>query len=138
MGPRPDSSSSDEIEELHPISSSLLPKPSLITRLKAITRSLPASVPIGLQDDPLAAFSTHPQHLVLPDQDPWEDVIDSLFNRIIGASKSVVDLMVIIRRGEYGMDGFAEFIRACVEDLGITPVLLEMRVERVIQAMINL
>jgi hypothetical protein len=99
---------------------------------------LPLSVPIGRQDEPLACFAVNPENLVQAGQDAWEDVIDPTFNQVIGFGRTTVEIAGFIRRGEYGMDGFCNWTEKCLECLHIAPSLLEMRLERVAQAMIHL
>jgi hypothetical protein len=112
-------------------------KPTLLTRLHTLAVNLPLSIPIGSQDEPLGCFAVNPKDLILADQDAWEDVIDPMFNQVIGFGKSTLEIAAFIRRGEYGMDGFCKWTAVCVEQLGIPLSLLEMRLERVIQAMIH-
>ena len=69
-----------------------------------------------------------------PRSDTWEDVINPAFNHIIGFRLTTVQLTSPIRWGHYGMDGFCEWTAMCINVLHI-PALLEMRVERVINAM---
>lgn len=110
----------------------------LLSRLRALTVNLPLSVPIGYQGEPLACFAVNPELLVQPGQDAWEDVVDPTFNQVIGFGRTTIEIAGFIRRGQYGMDGFCNWTAACLESLKISPSLLEMRLDRVMQAMIHL
>src|SRR5882762_2790937 len=92
--------------------------------------NLPQSVPVGNQNEPLGCFADSPEDLILPGQDPWEDVI--------GFGKSTPEIAALIRCGEYGMDGFCNWTTACIERLGIPLSILKMRLDRVMQAMVYL
>jgi hypothetical protein len=111
---------------------------TLLSRLRILTANLPLSVPIGRQGEPLACFAVNPENLVQAGQDAWEDVVDPTFNQVIGFGRTTVEIAGFIRRGEYGMDGFCNWTEICLERLHIAPSLLEMRLERVAQAMIYL
>jgi hypothetical protein len=52
----------------------------LLTRLCALTLSLPVSVPTGTPTEPLALFSNNPKDPVLPREDAWEDVVNLAFD----------------------------------------------------------
>lgn len=111
----------------------------LLSRLRALTSSLPLSVPIGLSTDVLACFAQDPRVLLLPGQDAWEELIDPTYNRAIGFGKSTAEIQGLIRRGKFGMDGFCDWTTVCFELLlDKAPALLELRLEKIIQAMINL
>ena len=111
---------------------------TLLSRLRILTANLPLSVPVGCQGEPLACFAVDPEDLVQAGQDAWEDVVDPTFNQVIGFGRTTVEIAGFIRRGEYGMDGFCNWTESCLERLNIAPPLLEMRLERVVQAMIHL
>jgi hypothetical protein len=111
----------------------------LLLRLRALTSSLPISVLIGLSTDVLAGFAKDPRALLLPGQDPWEELIDHMYNRAIGFGKSTAEIQGLLRRGKFRMDGFCDWTTACFELLlDKAPALLESRLERIIQAMINM
>jgi hypothetical protein len=50
-------------------------------------------------------------------------------NGTIGYGKSVVQVAEIVKRGDLGMDGFCNWISVCLNELKISPPLLEMRLE---------
>ena len=114
------------------------PQLNMLSRLRALIANLPLSVPVGQLDEPLACFAVNPKDLILPGQDAWEDVIDPTFNQVIGFGKTTIDIAKVIRRGEYGMDGFYNWTASCLEHLNIAPSLLEIRLDRIMQAMIHL
>jgi hypothetical protein len=116
-----------------------VPAPSalLISRLRNLAANLPASVPLGSENEPLSCFATSPVDSIPPGEDAWESVINPTLDRVIGFGKSTPEIASFIRRGPLGMDGFCNWITACIEDLGISTDILEGRLERVMQAMIN-
>jgi hypothetical protein len=110
----------------------------LLMRLRTYTQNLPLSIPLGTPSDPFANFSSNPEDLIKPGSDAWEHVIDPAFNRVIGFGLTTAQLADLIKWGHYGMDGFCEWTATCINVLHIAPALLETRVERVIDAMVNL
>jgi hypothetical protein len=66
----------------------------LLTRLRALTLSLPVSVPTGTPTEPLALFSNNPKDLVLPGEDAREDVVDPAFNWVIGFGTTTGDVLI--------------------------------------------
>jgi len=133
-----DHASPEKAAEGSPLDTPPVQDVTFLSRLRMLAANLPISIPVGKQDEPLGCFAANPRDLILPEQDAWEDVIDPTFNRVIGFGKSTPEIATLIRRGSYGMDGFCDWTTACIEHLGIPSSLLEMRLERVMQAMINL
>ena len=111
----------------------------LLSRLHALMSSLPLSVPISLSTDVLAGFAKDPRALLLPCQDPWEELIDPMNNCAIGFGKSTAKIQGLLERGKFRMDMFCDWTTACFELLlDKAPALLESRLKRIIQAMINM
>lgn len=108
---------------------------TLIRRLSTMTSRLSSAIPIALETDVLARFKDSPLLAVLPNEDPWESVIDPLLNQTIGFGVQSTEIAQFIRRGPMGMDGFCRWIEICLMDLKIDASLLEMRLERVFDAM---
>jgi hypothetical protein len=109
----------------------------MMAHLRACTASLLLLVPIGTNTEPLACFATHPQSLLLLGQDIWEDVINPTYNCILGFGRTIAEILGIIRQGKFGMDGVYSWTKSCIKELGITPTLLEMHLDHLMQAMIN-
>ncbi|KAF8160309.1 hypothetical protein BJ912DRAFT_1151048 [Pholiota molesta] len=107
----------------------------LLRHLRHVIDTLPSSVPEGVQSDALAAYSSLP--VIDPDDDegPFHS-IDSALNRIIGFGATAASLKPLIRRGQFGMDGLFRYLRVCIEDIKIEPVLLEGKIERLVDAMV--
>jgi hypothetical protein len=109
----------------------------LITRLCALSSQLPEDIPIGQESDPFAIFSGDPQESIVANSndDPWEYVVDPALNRVIGFGVSARQIADIIKRGPFGIDGFCQWIKICMVELEVSPVLLEMRLVRVFDAL---
>jgi hypothetical protein len=115
---------------------------SMLQRFRALVSNLPPSVPTACPTDVLAQFGGDLLAMARPvinaGEDPWEVVIDPLLNRTIGYGKSVVQIAEIVKRGDLGMDGFCNWISVCLDELKISPSLLEMKLERIFDAMVLL
>lgn len=108
---------------------------ALVQKLYDLTSCLPDTIPIAGETDVLACFKDDPCNAILPGEDPWETHIDPQLNRVIGFGKTPQEIALFIRRGRLGMDGFCAWIEICVSDLNIQPHMLELRLERVFEAM---
>ena len=144
MGPQPIAITSEPtpfiVLDEEPFKNPPIPSKShpLITRLHALVASLPMSVTIGTDNDKFKCFAVDPTTMVQPGNDPWEDVVNPTYNRVIRFGRSALDIAGLIRRGQYGMEGFCNWSEACIERLDILPSLLEGRLGKVMQAMINM
>jgi hypothetical protein len=107
---------------------------SLMDQLRVATGRLPITVSVGTEDDILAQFSGAP--FVDPNEyeDPWE-MVDKTLNGVIGYGMSVAAVSAIIQRGRFGMDGLCDWLETCISEYGISPDLLEGKVQRLLDAM---
>jgi hypothetical protein len=106
-----------------------------------VISTLPTTIPLGCETDLIASFSSNAVTLIGPGQDTWEEVIHGQIDRLMydgGRPKNSLELSLSVRRGELGMNGFANWLETCFFELGIGLGMLEMRIERIIQAMVLL
>lgn len=85
----------------------------------------------------MGAFSGNPSTHILQGDDAWE-TIDRMLNRVFGYGVAVEQLTSIITRGPFGMDGMYNWVKVCIEELKIDEVLLDGKVQRLIDAMLLL
>ena len=114
-------------------------KPSttaFFTCLRNATNSLPDTVPLATAADTLAQFSGDPT-VDEDDEDAWQ-MVDKTLNRIIGYGATIEEISTLIRRGKFGMDGLCIWLEKCVSTLRIEEVLLENKVNRLVEAMVLL
>ena len=64
--------------------------------------------------------------------------LTSTFNCVIGFGKSTPEIAALIRHREYGMDEFYNLTMLCIKHLEILSLLLETRLDWVIQAIVHL
>ncbi|KDR81053.1 hypothetical protein GALMADRAFT_91766 [Galerina marginata CBS 339.88] len=62
-------------------------------------------------------------------------MVDQALNRVIGYGATVDEISMLIRRGQFGMDGLCCWLEKCVSTLRIEEVLLENKVNRLVEAM---
>jgi len=98
----------------------------LVTRLRTISARLPESVPVGQEFGLFAAFFGDPQDSIVADNDPWESVIDTCLNHIIGFGTSTHQIADIVRCRLFGIDGFCQRFEVCMVEPEISPELLEI------------
>ena len=108
---------------------------NLLNRLRVLTSNLPDSVLVAGPEDIFACFAHDPCTEVEEGQDPYEVTVDRTLSNAVGYEKQADDVAQLIRRGPLGMDAFCTWIEICLVNLGIAPGLLEMRVQRVCEAM---
>ena len=105
----------------------------LLLELKKFTASLPTLIPEGVVGEPLARYSGNPCFELEDGDEPWE-FVDNALNQTIGFGTTPEDIAKFVRRGPLGMDGLCHWLQACIVDLKIDEVLLEGKIDRVIEA----
>lgn len=125
----------ESVTPTHDRPTQMAPSQGLIHRLCTLVASLPSSIPVACPSDVLARFAQDPRNEIEEGEDPYEAVIDRALSNAIGYEKQAVDVAEIIRRGALGMDGFCEWVKICVFDLNVPVSLLELRLERICEAM---
>lgn len=110
----------------------------LLEELHTTIQTLPENVATGLPSDELAVFFTPAKDFVEDGQDAWEEVVNPLLDRVLGFGATADSIRALIRRGPYGMDGVYRYLVSCVFDLKISAGLFEGKVERLLQAMVEL
>jgi len=108
---------------------------TLLEKLRQVINNLPHSVQLGASTDILARFSGDPHSELEEGDEAWE-MVDRALNRVIGFGATIEEISRMIRRGEFGMDGMLNWLTICIRQLNIDEVLLEMKIERLIEAMI--
>jgi hypothetical protein len=108
---------------------------TLLEKLHQVIDNLPHSVQLGASTDILACFSGDPRSELEEGDEAWE-MVDRALNRVIGFGATIEDISRMIQRGEFGMDGMLNWLTICIRELNIDEVLLEMKMERLIEAMI--
>ena len=126
---------------LHPnhknnVDSSTQVTSTFFTCLCNATESLPESVPLATAADTLAQFSGD-LSLGEDDEDAWQ-MVDQALNRIIGYGGTVDEISTLIWCGEFGIDGLCCWLEKCVSTLRIEEVLLENKVNHLVEAMVKL
>ena len=106
----------------------------LLNQFKAAIDSLPLVISIGINSDDLAAFSGNPVALIGPDDEPWE-ILDQVLNWLISYGATPEGIQSIIQWGQFGMDGMYKWVKACIKDLHINELLLEGKIQQLIEAM---
>ena len=87
--------------------------------LRALTASVPTSVPIGIENDQFTYFAVDLKSII-SGKDPWGDTINPTYDQMIGFGRSALDIAGLIRRGQYRMEGLFNRSKACIARLDIT------------------
>lgn len=107
---------------------------AMLRQLWLLTSRLPTTVPIGTSEDKFACFHGDPCEGLRPGEDAWETLVHPALV-LIGYNKQSPLIAQDIRRGKWGMDGFCQWIEVCVRELKVSASLLEMKLDRLCDAM---
>jgi hypothetical protein len=96
---------------------------------------IPADTPLAGQDHRLANFAGDPQACVDPELDDWADILSPMFKRSFGwgVEENRENVMGMLQRGEYGLDGFLRFLRYFVNHRGLAVAMFESKVEMLVE-----
>ncbi|KAF8148808.1 hypothetical protein B0H34DRAFT_679492 [Crassisporium funariophilum] len=99
----------------------------LLAKLQHLIENLPETIPEGTQDDKLAYFAGDPVDFDNPSlnaDELWEESLNSHLKSVFGCGAED-DIKNLIRRGSYGLDGLANFVKYFVATRGINEALFE-------------
>ena len=108
----------------------------LLEEIRTKSECVPSAVLEGSAIDALAQFSADPT-LYLSCNEPWENV-NGILHGGFGYDATVEDLVKLIRCGPYGIVGFTNWVEACIRIVKIDGVLLENRLEKILEAVVSL
>jgi hypothetical protein len=100
---------------------------------------IPHTIPLADENHPLAIFSGNPTDHINANLDDWEDILNPMIHRAFGYGATVESEQVLAglgRRGQYGLDGFYQFMDYFVVHRGLQGGLLEGKVN-ILLAVIN-
>ncbi len=104
---------------------------SALRRLQSLILLLPDNVPMAGPDDLLAVFSGNPESIhddpSVATQDLWEEILNQKMHIFFG--KTDTNLESLIQWGQYGIEGFVNFVTYFVEKRGVNPVLFDSQVQ---------
>ncbi|KAJ6449855.1 hypothetical protein C8R45DRAFT_1128561 [Mycena sanguinolenta] len=110
----------------------------LLAQLHSAISTLPSTVPLASTDDFLARFAVNPVYFLLPGVDPWEGFVHQTLSSLLldgEQPRTTIQLSRLIRRGDFGMDGFLLWLRRCLLDVKIPFPMIEGPTRRIIRAM---
>ncbi|KAG7089250.1 hypothetical protein E1B28_010949 [Marasmius oreades] len=127
----------------NPIATSVLPAPKLppsypfIEEFTRKVKALPRSIPTAPKTHVLAQYAGYteqPQNLTkdIPDEDLWKEFDTGLTNLI--PNGAVETRTHLVMRGKYGLAGLVGLVRHLAYDRRMDCVVLEPKLERLIQA----
>ncbi|KAJ7576654.1 hypothetical protein C8J56DRAFT_799797, partial [Mycena floridula] len=115
--------------------------PKFLRKLQNLVGRLPDSIPEGTLNVGLGIYGGKPENRVtdvnLSSDDLWEEIVNPLLHQVFW-NKPVENIIPLISRGEYGMDGFITFVTYFVSR-GISELLFHQQIsmlENAITAML--
>ncbi|KAG6849113.1 hypothetical protein H0H93_011212 [Arthromyces matolae] len=110
----------------------------LLIRLDSAVETIPMDLPMASSDHCLAPFAGDPKQAITaePASDDWENILNPMFHAAFGWARegSFHDLDSLAQRGQYGVDGFREFLWYFVRNRGLKGSLIENKVNMIISA----
>ena len=131
--------------EAHHTSSSMVPGQvcrgcergwELMTELKNAEDRMDATISLGKEGDEISLFGIEKakgQCMGVDKDEIWE-IVNPELDRFLGFGKSASEIQSLIRRGNMGVTGFREYLTYLVEEGGVAGVMLDGKVERLIDA----
>ncbi|KDR67270.1 hypothetical protein GALMADRAFT_47197, partial [Galerina marginata CBS 339.88] len=107
-----------------------VPAPSrsrLLAKLEHFIENLPDTIPEGNEYDKLAYFAGNPADYDTPSlnaDDLWEESLNNRLKSVFGWGAEE-DIKNLLRRGRYGLDGLANFVKYFVVKRGVDEALFE-------------
>lgn len=92
-------------------------------------------IPPADRDNRLAVFAGNPMAYTGPEADDWETVLGPMIKTAFGwgEEENRMAIKEMIQRGEYGLDGFHNFLKHFVIHRGLKGGLFEAKVKIVIE-----
>ena len=108
----------------------------LMTKLKDAEDRMDATIPLGKEGDEISFFGIEKakgQCMGVDKGEIWE-IVNPELDRFLGFGRSASEIQSLIRRGKMGVTGFREYLTYLVEEGGVAGVMLDGKVERLIDA----
>lgn len=107
-----------------------------MTKLKEAEDRMDVTIPLGKDGDEISSFDVErakSQCMAVAKDEVWE-IINPQLDRSLGFGRSTSEIQSLLRRGNMGVTGFRRYLTYLVEEGGVTGVMLEGKVERLIDA----
>lgn len=121
-----------------PLNLSPCPKAvALLESLKSALNWLPASLPDATADDTLAQHfgkGSLPKDPPTSTDDIFETIVNPTLDRVLGSNFKNHEITAMLRGGPLGLDAVYEWLHTVIHVYGISYLLLEGRINRLIDA----
>ncbi|KAE9394828.1 hypothetical protein BT96DRAFT_998151 [Gymnopus androsaceus JB14] len=101
--------------------------------LRHLAVQLPLSVPIAEPTSAISAVTGDPCLLVSDPVEAWE-ILNPIIHSVFGYQSTADSIAHLVKRGPFGLDGFCNWVDACVEKLNVDEALLEPKVLLLLEA----
>jgi hypothetical protein len=110
----------------------------LLQDLEAATNRIPCDVPSATPDDPLSAFAIDPRACVAESEEESEGdwpIVNAMLKSSFGWGEIEMAAAIprMLKRGEYGLDGFIKFMKFFVVERSLQGVMFETKVEALVR-----
>jgi len=107
-----------------------------MTELKEAEDRMSLTIPLGKEGDEISSFSVERAmgECMGRDKDVIWELINPDLDRLLGFGRPAGEIQSLLRRGNMGMTGFRGYLTHLIEEGGVEGVMLEGKVERLIDA----
>lgn len=107
----------------------------LLKDLEAAINRIPSDVPRATSEDCLSVFAMDPRACIAESEEEDWPVLNGMLKSSFGWGETEMAAAIpqMLKRGEYGLDGFVSFMRFYVEERGLQGVMFEMKVEALLR-----
>lgn len=106
---------------------------SLTKSLRHLAVQLPHSFPIAKPTSVISAVTGDPCLLVSDPLEAWE-ILNPIIHSVFGYQSTANSIAHLVERGPFGLDGFCDWVDACIEKLNVDEALLEPKVLLLLEA----
>jgi hypothetical protein len=109
----------------------------LLSRLQEGIEQIPTTIPAATAEHRLHEFGGDPSKSIQPEVEDWEDLLNPMLKRAFGWGVNEMNESAkgMLHRGQYGLDGFANFIEYFVKRRGLMGGLIEPKVTAILEAL---
>ncbi|KAE9388946.1 hypothetical protein BT96DRAFT_1003710 [Gymnopus androsaceus JB14] len=112
---------------------SLTPLARLTSSLQSLVCSYSSAIPEATAVSDIARVTGDPCDLVSDPDEAWE-MLNPIIHSVFGYQANPDTVRHLVRRGQFGIEGFCDWVMACAKKLHVDSALLEPKVQLLLEA----
>ena len=107
----------------------------LLQDLEAAINQIPSDIPNATPEDCLSVFAVDPRACVAETEEEDWPILSTMLKSSFGwgETEMAASIPQMLKRGEYGLDGFVRFLKFYVVERSLQGVMFEMKVEALVR-----